>query len=42
MRIQAYERITDRIITLLLQDTVPWHKPWKAKTGWPQNTEVAT
>jgi len=34
---QAYDRITDRITTLLLQGTVPWHKPWKAKTGWPRN-----
>lgn len=37
MKNQAYERITDRIITLLEQGTVPWHKPWKAQTGWPRN-----
>jgi len=37
MQNQAYERITDRIIALLEQGTVPWHKPWSAKTGWPQN-----
>ena len=37
MKNQAYERITDRITTLLEQGTVPWHKPWKAKTGWPRN-----
>ena len=37
MKNQAYERITDRITVLLEQGTVPWHKPWKAKTGWPRN-----
>ena len=37
MNIQAYERITDRITALLERGTVPWHKPWKAKTGWPRN-----
>jgi antirestriction protein ArdC len=33
----AYERITERITALLEQGTVPWRKPWKAKTGWPRN-----
>ncbi len=33
----AYDRITGQIITLLEQGTVPWHKPWKASTGWPRN-----
>jgi antirestriction protein ArdC len=33
----AYDRITDRIISLLEQGTVPWHKPWSAKTQWPRN-----
>lgn len=37
MHNQAYDHITDRIIALLSQGTVPWHKPWKAKTGWPRN-----
>jgi antirestriction protein ArdC len=37
MYVQAYERITERIITLLKQGTVPWHKPWKAQTGLPRN-----
>ena len=37
MNIQAYARITDRIIALLEQGTVPWHKPWKVKTGPPRN-----
>jgi antirestriction protein ArdC len=37
MQNQAYERITERIAALLEQGTVPWHKPWKAKTGWPRN-----
>lgn len=33
----GYDRITERIIELLEQGTVPWHKPWKAKTAWPRN-----
>jgi antirestriction protein ArdC len=37
MKNQAYERITERIVSLLAQGTVPWHKPWQAKTGWPRN-----
>jgi antirestriction protein ArdC len=37
MNANGYDRITDRITALLEQGTVPWHKPWKAKTGWPRN-----
>jgi antirestriction protein ArdC len=37
MKNQTYERITDRITALLEQGTVPWHKPWKARTGLPRN-----
>jgi antirestriction protein ArdC len=37
MKNQAYERITDRIIDLLQQGTVPWRKPWKTRTGLPRN-----
>ena len=37
MKNQAYERITERIVALLEQGTVPWHKPWQVKTGWPRN-----
>jgi antirestriction protein ArdC len=37
MNTYAYERITERIITLLEQGTIPWHKPWKASTGLPRN-----
>jgi antirestriction protein ArdC len=37
MKNQTYDRITDRIIALLEQGTVPWHKPWKARTGLPRN-----
>lgn len=33
----AYERITERVIALLSQVTVPWHRPWKARTGLPRN-----
>jgi len=37
MNIKAYERITERIVSLLEQGTVPWHKPWQVKTGLPRN-----
>ena len=37
MNIKSYERITERIVALLEQGTVPWHKPWKVKTGLPRN-----
>ena len=37
MSANGYDRITERIIALLERGTVPWHKPWKAKTGWPRN-----
>jgi antirestriction protein ArdC len=33
----VYEQITQRIIDLLESGTVPWRKPWKVKTAWPQN-----
>jgi antirestriction protein ArdC len=37
MKNKVYEYITDRITALLTQGTVPWHKPWKARTGLPRN-----
>jgi antirestriction protein ArdC len=37
MSAYAYERITGQITALLEQGTIPWHKPWKASTGWPRN-----
>jgi antirestriction protein ArdC len=37
MNSQVYDRITERIVALLEQGTVPWHKPWNIKTGWPRN-----
>lgn len=30
-RPDVYQRITERIITLLESGTVPWHLPWKAE-----------
>jgi hypothetical protein len=33
----AYQVITDRIVTLLEAGTVPWHKPWNADVGMPRN-----
>jgi antirestriction protein ArdC len=37
MKNPTYDRITDRIIALLEQGTIPWHRPWKARTGLPRN-----
>ncbi|MGA9776718.1 MAG: zincin-like metallopeptidase domain-containing protein [Verrucomicrobiia bacterium] len=37
MKNQTYDRITDRITALLEKGTVPWHKPWTARTGLPRN-----
>ncbi len=37
MSTRTHELITDRIVALLEQGTVPWHKPWKARTGLPRN-----
>jgi antirestriction protein ArdC len=37
MNAYVYQQITERIITLLAQGTVPWQKPWKARTGLPRN-----
>ena len=37
MNAQVYAQITERIITLLAQGTVLWHKPWTARTGLPRN-----
>jgi antirestriction protein ArdC len=34
---KPYQIITDRILTLLEQGTVPWHKPWESATGVPRN-----
>ena len=33
----AYQVITDRILSLLEAGTVPWHKPWNGETGMPKN-----
>ena len=37
MNTKSYDRITERIVSLLEQGTVPWHKPWQVKTGMPRN-----
>ena len=37
MNNKAYDRITERVVSLLTQGTVPWHKPWQVKTGLPRN-----
>ena len=36
-RTSVYERISERVIELLSQGTVPWHKPWNVKRGFPCN-----
>lgn len=33
----VYDLITQRIVALLEQGTVPWHKPWKVLSGMPRN-----
>jgi antirestriction protein ArdC len=33
----AYQIITDRVLALLEQGTVPWQKPWQHTTGVPRN-----
>jgi antirestriction protein ArdC len=35
-RIDVYQVVTDRIINLLEQGTIPWTKPWKS-AGPPMN-----
>ena len=35
MNRKSYDRITERIVNLLSQGTVPWQKPWHIKTGLP-------
>ena len=37
MNTYVYDCITERIVALLAQGTVPWHKPWQAKSSWPRN-----
>jgi antirestriction protein ArdC len=37
MNSKSYDRITERIVSLLTQGTVPWHKPWHVRTGLPRN-----
>ena len=34
---KSYQEVTDRIVGLLEQGTVPWHKPWSVPGGEPQN-----
>jgi len=36
-RTTPYEVITTRILALLEQGTVPWHKPWDSALGMPRN-----
>ena len=36
-RVTVYERVTQKIMELLEQGVVPWHKPWNAHVGPPRN-----
>ena len=36
-RLTPYEVMTNRILALLEQGTVPWHKPWDSAMGLPRN-----
>ncbi|HEY5865449.1 MAG TPA: zincin-like metallopeptidase domain-containing protein, partial [Candidatus Tectomicrobia bacterium] len=36
-RTTPYEVITNRMLALLEQGTVPWHRPWASATGMPRN-----
>ena len=35
--VTPYQVITDRILALLEQGTVPWRQPWDSVTGMPRN-----
>jgi antirestriction protein ArdC len=37
MKADAYQVITDRVITLLEQGNIPWQKPWQSGQLLPQN-----
>jgi antirestriction protein ArdC len=37
MKADAYQVITDRVITLLEQGVIPWRKPWQSGQLLPQN-----
>jgi len=36
-RLTPYDVITNRILALLEQGTVPWHRPWDSAMGLPRN-----
>jgi len=33
----VYQIVTDKIISLLEQGTIPWRKPWATSDGMPKN-----
>src|SRR6266498_3995423 len=37
MKADAYQVITDRVITLLEQGVIPWQKPWQSGDLMPRN-----
>ena len=37
MKVDPYQVITDRVITLLEQGIVPWQKPWQGGQTLPRN-----
>jgi antirestriction protein ArdC len=36
-RIDAYDLITQRVVGLIEQGTIPWQKSWNVKLQWPRN-----
>ena len=36
-RSSVYDRITERVMELLQQGSIPWRKPWNVKRGFPRN-----
>ena len=36
-RINGFDQITERIVSLLSKGTIPWHKPWQIQNGLPRN-----
>ena len=36
-RLTPYDVMTNRLLALLEQGTVPWHRPWDSAMGLPRN-----
>jgi antirestriction protein ArdC len=40
-KIDVYQQVTDKILALLAEGTVPWHKPWKGGAAMSMSTNKA-